>query len=347
MATVIGSLMFSACGNRDKARASGTKNVKTVIPHKREAVSERTLPGVVNVAQEINIGFKTAGQISNIYVREGDYVREGTEMARLDDNDYRLQLRATEAQYNQMSAEQGRMEELFRRNNVSGNDYEKFLAGYEQLLVQLEANRNTVKNTVLKAPVSGYIQSVKVGRSEMVNAGTPVFTIIDASDVEVQVELPASLFLRQSDFTGYRCSSNLLPDKDVALRFAGINHKPNSSQLYRMRLVPEKGSGLAPGMNVEVVISIDDARNAGGYTLPAKTVVQENGKTYVWTVDGGQAARKKEVLIGGLDGSGKIIILSGILETDLVIEAGLRTLNENDNVSVIPETTETNKGGLL
>jgi RND family efflux transporter MFP subunit len=152
-------LALYACGNgtADKTQLN-VKNVKVVHPVPTGMQTVRTFPGVVKVAQEINLSFKTAGQIAEVYVKEGDFVSEGQTIARLDDKDYKLQLKATEANFNQMSSEMKRMEELYRRGSLPVNDYEKYLAGFEQLKVQLEANRNTVSYTLLKAPVSGYIQ---------------------------------------------------------------------------------------------------------------------------------------------------------------------------------------------
>lgn len=116
------------------------------------------VPGVVKAAQQIELGFKTAGQIKQLCVDEGDYIREGQLIARLDDTDYQLQLAATESQYRQLSTEMTRLEELHRRNNITDNDYEKAVAGLEQLKAQLESNRNTVNYTQLHSPISGYIR---------------------------------------------------------------------------------------------------------------------------------------------------------------------------------------------
>jgi RND family efflux transporter MFP subunit len=344
LATVFLVSCKSGSENSDKETV---KNVKTIHPVRVENTVTKTLPGVVKVSEEIKLAFKTAGQISKVHVKEGDYVREGSIIAELDKKDYMLQLEASEIQYNQLKSEVERMEKLHQKNSISGNDFEKAQAGLEALGIQLKANKNTMDYTVLRAPVSGYVQSVNFVKLEMVNAGTPVVTLIDVSSVKVETELPASLFLRQDDFLRYFCRTNLVENKEIPLKFIGINKKSNSSQLYKMNFVPaSEKSGLAPGMNVEVMIILNESSEGTSYTLPAKTIFTQNGKTYVWTVEN-NIAKKKEVQTGSVDNTGRIIILSGISDEDEVIEAGIRVIEENDKVNVIAKPNETNKGGLL
>lgn len=341
--------LLAGCKYKTNEENSSTvKNVKTVFPVGVSNVNVRTFPGVVKVANEINLGFKSAGQISRILVKEGDYVREGSIIAELDKKDYLLQLEGSRIQYEQLKTEVERLEKLYERNNISGNDYEKALAGLQALEVQVKANKNTLEYTTLRAPVSGYIQSVNFVKSEMVNAGTPVVTFIDVSSVKVETELPASLFLRQDDFVNYSCRTNLVPGKNIPLQLSGINKKSNSRQLYKMNFVPESSnSGLAPGMNVEVMITMKEETGSGNTcTIPAKAVFKKGDNEYVWTVEN-NVARRKEVETGGVDHSGRIIILSGISERDEIIVAGLRVIEEGDRVNIIPLPAETNKGGLL
>jgi len=340
--------LLMGCGNGvTTENRMPVKNVKTVSPVVMNNVTTRTFPGVVRSANEINVGFKTAGQISRIAVREGVFVREGDLIAELDKKDYLLQLEATQIQYSQLKTEVERLEMLYRRNSLPANDYEKAKAGLEALGVQLQAHTNVVEYTVLKSPVSGYVQSVNFARSEMVNAGMTVVTLVDVSSVKVETELPATLFLRFDDFIAYSCRTNLAGETAIPLKFVGINRKSNSSQLHKMTFVPDNTHPpLAPGMNVEICISINEKTEGRSFSLPAKTVFGEGGKSYVWVVQNGEV-KKREVKTGGLSKNGDLIILSGISDGDEIVEAGLRTLQDNDRVNVIPKPTKTNVGGLL
>jgi RND family efflux transporter MFP subunit len=341
-------LLCSCGGNTGKGKPI-VKNVHTIHAESVAEQTFRSFPGVVKAAQQIDLGFKTAGQIREICIKEGDYVREGQILARLDDADYQLQLTATESQYRQLSSEMERLEKLYWRNNITGNDYEKAVAGLEQLKVQLESSRNTVNYTQLRSPASGYIQAVHSQRAEMVNTGTAVVTLIDTKNIEIETELPASVYLQKDRFTSYSCHSTLLPGSSFPLTLASINPKSNSNQLYKMRLLPEGATAkaLSLGMNVEVVVEVRNGEQSGYYTLPSRSVFTQNGQTYVWIVNRQSEVESKAIEIFGIDRQGRIIVSSGIDGSDHIVESGLSALSEGDKVQVVAKPAETNIGGIL
>lgn len=70
-----------------------------------QATRMKCYPGIVREAHTIGLGFKTAGQIERICVKEGDYVRRGQLLAELDAADYRLGVEALQIQYDQLEEE--------------------------------------------------------------------------------------------------------------------------------------------------------------------------------------------------------------------------------------------------
>ncbi len=341
------ALGASGCGqNQSKALV---RSVKTTAPVNLGAVAERSIPGIVKENQIINLGFKAQGEIQRVYVKEGDYVREGQLLAKLDDKDYRLQLSATEIQYNQLKTEVERLEELYRRNAVAGNDYEKAAAGLEALGVQRQGYRNQVDYTSLRSPASGYIQSVNFHENEMIDAGRPIFTLMDTSSLVVETDLPANLYLQRDNFGEMYCSSDILPDGRFPLKILSISHKSSGSQLYKtqLRLSDPKKSPLAAGMNVQVYISVNQKGGVSeGCTLPVQCVFAENGKHYAWVLDAADSAvHKREVRVDGLDDAGDIVV-TGVTPEDTVVSAGVQYLQDGEKVNVISQS-ETNVGGVL
>ena len=74
------------------------RSVSVTQPVALGGETTRTFSGVVKAANEVSLGFKTAGQIARIHVAEGDYVRKGQLLAELDDADYRLAVEALQIQ---------------------------------------------------------------------------------------------------------------------------------------------------------------------------------------------------------------------------------------------------------
>lgn len=341
-------LLLAACNTNKEEKF--VRSVKLVQPVALGNVSYKSLSGTVKESREISLGFKTGGQIDKILVKEGDFVRQGQTIAMLDQEDYQLGVDAYQIQYDQMKNEVERMKQLYEAKSLNGNDYEKAVAGLEQLRVQLQINKNKLEYTTLKAPVSGYIQTVNYEKAEMVQAGSPIVNLLDVSKIEVEVDIPASLYMQQEKFSGFSCASSLSPNVSHPLTLISINQKASSTQLYKMllSLTDNHSTKLTAGMNVVVNISLTDAQpNITGFTLPVNSIFSEQEKSYVWVLGNDSTVSKREIKLQGIDTTGKAIITEGIQGNEQIIKAGVHSLTENEKVHVLPESDKTNVGGLF
>lgn len=337
------------CACSDKQQEQSPHSVMLVSPDNVGTEKIRTFSGVVEEAKEINLGFKVAGQVNRLYVKEGDHVRQGQLVATLDDADYRLGAEALQIQYDQLSAEVGRMKQLHAGKGMSDNDYEKAIAGMQQVKVQLQTALNKIQYTRLYAPVDGYIQRVNTEQSEMVNAGTPVITLLNMNGMEVKTDIPADIYARRDSFGEIICKAVAQDGKEYAMKPVNIVPKADGTQLYRMRLtfVGSPDKTLTAGMNVEIGIQLSGSSTSDTFSLPLSCIFQEEEDTFVWTVDKDSVIHKTKVSIQGTSPNGEAVIGDGLAGNDQVVKAGVNSLHDGEKVKIINNGSKTNKGGLL
>ena len=343
---VIPAILFG-CSRKEKQAAPSLRTVKTVRVEDAGSGSESCYSGVVKEAKSINVAFKTAGQIESVNVKEGDYVRAGQLLACLDDKDYKLGVEALQIQYDQLSDEVGRLKELFEKKSVSENDYEKAKAGLAQLGVQLRLNKNKLDYTKLYAPVSGCIKTVNFVATEMVDAGTPVFVMMDVSNVEIIVDVPASEYRYKDSFKSFNCKSS--QGSSVPLKLVSVAPKADGNQLYRMTFRSEesRNSDLLPGTNVEVLIDRSGSQSKdSGLTLPVEAIRYDGTQAFVWTVCDDSLLVRKDVAVAVTNRPGKVYV-SGIASGTEVVCAGAASIMQGEKVKVIGRHPESNVGGLL
>lgn len=346
--TVI-TVLFLVCScSNGNEKAAFKRSVYLTKPVQVSENRIKTYSGIVKAAHEINLGFNTAGQISKIHVKEGDYVHKGQLLAELDDTDYRLAVEALQVQYDQLVDETKRTKQLFESKSVSANDYEKAIAGLKQLGVQLQANKNKLNYTRLYAPTDGYVQAVNFSRSEMVDAGTSVFQIMDVSHFEVVADIPVSEYLQHKNFTDYFCCIIGNAQK-IPMTFLSIVPKADGNQLYRLCLafteMPDMK--LTAGMNIEVGIDIANDTTSPGFTLPFSAVFQKEGKAYVWVLRNDSTVTQRAVTLDNTDVAGHIRVTGGLTGNEQIVRSGSSVLLEGEKVRVIGEPSKTNVGGLL
>lgn len=328
------------CSNRTQT-ADCVRSVKcdsAKIVENRSEVS--TFPGRVRAESESNIAFRIAGQIEKITVSEGEYVKKGTVLAYLDDRDYRIQLKATQAEYNQIESEAHRVIELFKTNSVTPNDYDKAVFGLQQITSKLEAHKNALADTRLIAPYSGYIQARYFDKGETVSAGMPVLSIISISSPEIEINIPTADFIKKGKYQSATATISAYPGHVFNLELTGINQKANLNQLYKTRFKIADPIKPAPGMTA--VVSIQYSANLSDFcTIPITAIKQDS----VWIVTGNSINRKPiKVIEIRTDGSA---VVEGLKIGDLVVSAGINSLNEGQKVKVLPDRSKSNMGGLL
>mgnify|MGYP003204415176 CR=1 FL=1 len=337
-----------ACGGVSHEN-SDRRSVVLTEPVLLESIHVINHSGIVREAHTISLGFKTAGQIDRIFVREGDYVRKGTLLAELDDTDYRLGVEALQIQYDQLEEEVARTKQLFGQKSVSANDYEKAVAGLKQLGVQLQVNKNKLDYTKLYAPTDGYVQSVNFSPAEMVDAGTALFTLLDVSYMEVVADIPADEYRQRNFFTRFYCKVAGI-EEGFPMKLSSYTPKADGNQLYQLRLIfdgqPDKR--LTAGMNAEIGIVVADTGANPGFAVPLRAVFHDNegDKPCVWVFGADSTVSKRPVVLDGTDGEGRAVVIEGLTGKEHIVRAGVNVLQEGERVRVTGKPNKTNVGGL-
>lgn len=341
--------MFYSCGGNDKDSQRKTiHSVMTTYPQKAGLEKEKTYSGIVKEAREINVAFKTPGQLEQIYVKEGAYVKEGQLIAELDTKDYMLALNNAQIQFDQFNKEVERLKKLREAKSISVNDYEKATSGLERLSIQLQNEKNRISYCKLYAPSSGYVQKINFEKSEMVDAGTPVIVLMDNSNLEVELNVPAELYTQKDKIASITGKSNLPNSKELPMRITGMTPKADGNQLYQMKLAFAKSPGkeVTAGMNIAITIVMKEGSSQVSYTLPIHAIFKSGEEECIWILNADSTISKKAITVQGLDDNGNAKVGNQLDGTEQLVKAGVEYLTEGEKVKVISSQSSTNVGGL-
>lgn len=345
------ALMMTACGRPNEP---ATLQIPTVNLDTLQSIgSKATLqyPGRVKASDEVNLSFKVSGRIDRIFVKEGDHVKRGQLVALLDPSDYEAQLRATEAEHAQITAESERIIGLYNDSATSANDYDKAVFGKQQIDAKLKNHQDQLAYARLYAPMDGFIQSKMMSAGEIVSAGMPVLSLLGSGRTEVGISLSAAAYSQRESFSGYTCSFDIYPDKVFQLVPVGISPKANANQLYTMRFaLQDDGKEMpTPGMNTMVTISMEQNDFNSELTMPTSGVLHANGRTSVFVFDTvSHTLHEYTVSLVRLLNDGRCVVMSDDLhEGDLVVVSGIHHVRDGQEVKPLEPASETNIGGLL
>lgn len=340
-------IMLSGC-TKENDQTEVIRPVKTTQPQLKSSLVVHNFPGVIKANKDSKLAFRVSGTIAELKFEEGEFVKEGELIAKIDDRDYKLQVTATQAKFQEVSAEVERVVELYKRNSISRSDYDKAIAGKTMAEAKYQSALNQLEDTRLEAPFSGYLQNIYFDDHETINKGLPAVSMVQISDLKVEADIPSKLYLQAEYFGSFSCYPEALPNLILPLELKGIRKKSNLNELYKIIFTMENNPTvkLAAGMIVDVQISVESEENQI-LTVPVNSVFNQQGKSLIWVLSQDNTVKLREVEIGDLLGEGSIEIPKGLSRQEVIITAGVHTLQEGDKVKVIEETSPDNVGGLL
>jgi len=280
---------------------------------------------------ESQVVAKTSGVALAVLVEEGQVVRAGQALVRLDPDRLRLQVAQAEAQMRKLENNYRRAQQLVEQQMISANDVDQIKYDLENARAVYRAAALELSYTTVTAPISGVVASRSIKTGNFVQINTPIIRVVDQSRLEATLNVPE------------RELSTLKAGQPVALAVDALRGKVFQGTVDRIAPVVDAGSGtfrvvcsfasdgvLQPGMFGRIKIDYD--QRADALVVP-RIALLDDGDPAVYAVRDGKATRLP-VKLGYVDGEW-IEVREGLKAGDQVVTAGKVALREGSTVQVI------------
>ena len=288
----------------------------------------------------VTLAFKLAGQVADIPVAQGESVVRGELLAELDPRDVELQVSATRSAFEEARSQQQRMQRLLEHQAVSRQEAEAARTRFAQARSAYDNALDLLKDTKIKAPFSGVIEATYVDNYQRVQAGEAILRLVDPHTTTVKFTMPEQGLRALADtatrfevaFDNYRGVRFAARLKDYARTSSDASGFPVTLKLAGVDTVRYD---ISPGMSCTVTMfSADPVPDA--VSLPLSAIyAPTGGGTYVWVVDADDRVERREVTLGELFGSDRVIIDSGVGPGDRVVTAGVYRLQPGEQVRIL------------
>jgi membrane fusion protein (multidrug efflux system) len=267
------------------------------------------------------------GIVRSVAVREGQRVGRGAVLARLDDEDQRLELERAEAMAAQARAEHERASKAITNNLISQHDLEVAVARDRAAQAVAAQARLDCERCTIRAPIAGVVRLIRTQPNEMVQENQELFRVTETNHLKASLYLPPSLSRRLS--VGDRVSAYAASDPAVGApgRVRLVNPVADPvTGLFHVEIDFSGISGIAPGTEVRIGFAPEIAGAAashplGGAVLPRGAYLERVGNSlWVYRLEGGHVHRTSVEL--GQSGSDGFTVMTGLRPGDLVMAAG-------------------------
>ncbi len=358
---LISLAFFTACGNQkaegeDKSKADSTKTdssklasddgsknkknsdldsvpVETIRVWRGKMSSYILLSSTVETEQYVNVYPYLTGIVSKLLAEEGDELKKGDPLLRLDAEEYRLAEAKARTQLKSLQNEFRRLQVQFDKELLSKEVFDKAKFNLEQARISWQEAKLNLDRTTVRAPIDGVVSLRNVRQGDRVMASVHLFSMVNLDNIIATVHVPEKeLSVIQKGQLTY-LTSDYLEDK----RFEGYVKRispvvnPETGTFKVTIGLDLDHEGLRPGMFVNAFIITRTNDNA--LILNKDAIVYDGNKRFVFVVKD-SLAYKLPVEVGFEDAS-RIEIIGGISDTANVIIVGQNGLRDKTKVKIV------------
>lgn len=298
-----------------------------------EIASTLQLTGSIEPTKVARLASPAEGPISNCRVREGDHVKEGETVLSIGRRKATEALLASAGQDVTTEQEElARIEKLVESGAIPRDQLDLARTKFHRAVAQRERVKESSDDYEVVAPWNGTVSKVLVADGNYVVPRTVMVEIFDPKSLVVRTAAPEAQ------------SEALRPGMDVALTldaYPGKTFRGKISRIYpeldrRMRTrtteveVTDK-IDLVPGMFARLSLTLKSEKNI--IAVPQEAVlVTPKGFKVAYVLEDGKALQRK--VTTGIEGNGKIQILSGLTAGEHLVVAGNEKLKDGLEVRV-------------
>ena len=335
-------ILLTACSESAPVKAEPVvRTAKLIEITPSKDIETFRYPAVVSAFDSSKVTFQVPGLLQDIKVKEGETVRKGQVLARLDQRDYKTALQSAQAQYDNAALEYERAKRLIEGDAISRSVLEQRESQHDIAKANLAQSQKAMNDTVLKAPFNGVVADVHIKNFETAAAGQDIMTLQSEGLSQALVQVPASVVVNseQIDLLDVYLSLDADPSMKLpAVLSENLAIADQNTQTIEARFTftPPKSLVILPGMtgtlNGQYRIVTDSPAGSSNPIVPISAVQSEAGSTYVWLVDSGTMRVSKQ-LVTVLPGVSNTVVVSGGLSVgDVIIGAGGHYLTEGAQV---------------
>lgn len=345
-------LFFVSCENDTNTDVINLKTLPVYKVVKTDTIVSNKFVADIQARKNVEIHARIAGLMEEVYVNEGQTVKKGQMLFKLNDAELQIELlkaqatlKTAQADMRLASVEVKQMQTLFNKKVVADNELEIAKAKFEAAeakvaYAQAETNAivQQISFTTIKSPFDGVIDKIPLKEGSLIQNGFLLTTVSELDEVYAYFSIPENKYFQwisDKKLEEKRRVELILPNGtkyefqgDLETADGEIDKQTGSIQ-YKAKFINPSGI-IKHGTSGKLVIS---EAQPGALIVPQKSVFSIQDKRYVFAVGKDKKVKMTAIVISGtLEDS--YIVSSGIQEGDIIVKEGTQSLRDGEQIKV-------------
>lgn len=298
-------------------------------PSRLEAV------GTIRAARGVELSAEASGEVIAISVNSGDQVKQGQSLLTLNDSVERASRERQQSNLELARLLYERDARLVKQKSIPQSQYDRSKADLDGAIAQLAETEARLDNKVINAPFSGTVGITRVKVGDYVETGTPITTLQDLSELEIDFSVPARHFPNLHPGLKIDVYTAAFPDRVFKATLQALDANVDSgTRNLLVRATLADSSGLLPGMFARLIVDLDTPIQV--VSVPETCVTYSLHGNTVWVLHQGrgETTARPRVVKTGPSRDGKIAVVDGLHDGEWVVTVGQNKLYRDARVII-------------
>lgn len=291
------------------------------------------LQGTIDAKNNVQVSPKSGGVVTSVFVKEGDQVRAGQAIAKVDDQLLRESMAELKTQLSLVNTIYEKQASLWKQQIGTEIQYLQAKNNKESLERRMSTLNAQLSQSTVTAPISGVVDQVMVKIGQSAAPGMALVRIVNLSQLKVVAKVADTY------------SGSVRKGDAVLIEFPDLKKTLNSrisfvattvdplSRTFTIEAPLPSDNALKPNMLAR--IKINDETKANAIVINQNLIQStENGQlVYVAVNEGGKKVAKARTVKTGQSYGGQIAVTQGLQAGDQIVTAGYQDLVDGQAIS--------------
>jgi membrane fusion protein (multidrug efflux system) len=326
----------------DEIEILDTTVEETLIPVKAQKLNagmfSNTLgiQGLVTSDNNVHMSAELGGTVKDILVKEGQSVRKGQLLVKLDGSSVASQIAELRNALELATTAYERQKRLWDQNIGSEMQYLQAKNNKDDLENKIATVNSQLAKYSITAPISGIVDKIYINEGEVASPGSPVVQVVNNKKINVEADIAEShvgKFKVGDAVTIHYPALGISAEEKIASIGQVIDP---DNRTFTIVISPKNNlKQLKP--NLLAMIDVSDYKTESSIVVPTKLIRREGEKRYIYTVntENKKTLAKKTYVVIEKSFSTNTVIQSGLDSGDLIIVEGYNAVIEGDELKVI------------
>ncbi len=324
----------AGCGKKEQNRHFGEMIINVVaFESKSQPISEKiSLVGSVIANESVEIKSEIDGTIEEINFKEGQFVKEGEILFRIDQKKLQAILAQAQANLKLAEATAKRYKALVESMAVSRQEYDQAISTLEVNRATMELTKEQLRDATIEAPFDGVMGKRLVSRGQFITKGISLSFLVNQNPVKAEFNVPE------------RFLSKVKVDQTIQIRVAAYPDEYFGGEVYFIdpqideqtrtvlvkAYVPNTESKLRAGMfaNLDLIIDV----RAKAIVIPEEALIVKGDTVSVFVINDEDSVNLRFIETGTRF-DGMVEVINGLTEGDRVVTEGHQKLRNGAKVN--------------